>query len=303
MLVLPQSPVVDRMSLSMRCLFLLLCSVGLMGCFDNFYVPPVSKTNLGNKTSSNWEKEYDDLLQKYVNPANGLVDYKGLYKDKSKLDGILLALKGVNPKGWDDNQRLAFWINAYNIGMLWNIIEKMQTDGADVFATKKVSDFGDLFFRNRKFDIAGLNLSLDMIENGIIRHADAWKDKFPKDYYVERLRPEIHAAVSCAAMSCPPIKNTIWRSSTVDQELKDALTKVLNDTRFAILDASSGKPKMGQVFEWYYDDFKYNGKTAGAYLGSFVKDPKLKEALKKSGNDKAKLSFIPYDWTLNLWRK
>lgn len=288
----------------MRSLLLLIAGgIFLTGCFDNYYIPPTKGSNLGNQKSSDWKKDYSALLQKYVHPSKGLVDYKGLLQDKAKLDGILLALKDVKPTGWDDNQKLAFWINAYNIGMLWNIVEKMQTDGEEVFETKKVIDFGDLFFKTRKFEIAGINVSLDGIENGLIRNTEAFRDSFAKDLYISKLRPEIHAAVSCAALSCPPIRNTIWKADTVDKELQDALAKVMNNKDFVSLDSSSGKPKMVQIFDWFHEDFKYNGQTVGEYLGSLVQDPKLKQALEQAGNDKEKLLFETYNWELNLWKK
>ncbi len=282
-------------------LLVALC-VTLTGCFENFYLPPVKQTNLGGNESKDWQSDYSTLLQKYVHPTDGLVDYPGLFKEKAVLDSILLALKTVDRSGWDDNQKLAFWINAYNIAMMWNILDTMATEGENVFETKKVIDFEQLYFKTSRFTIAGLQLSLNELEYGIIRRDSTYTSKLKEEDLVSILRPEIHAAVSCAAISCPPIRNTIWKADTVDQELRDAFKKVMNSANFATLD-SSGKPKVSMIINWFFEDFKFQGQEVGAYLGSLVEDSQLKAALEAAGNDKDKYMFVEYDWNLNLWKK
>lgn len=287
----------------MRFLILaIVLSIPLAGCFENFYLPPVKQTDLGNNTSKDWRADYSKLLEKYVHPTDGLVDYPGLFKEKAILDSILLALKTVDTEGFDDNQKLAFWINAYNIAMIWNILDTMATEGEDIFNTKKVIDYEQLYFKTDRFTIAGKKLSLNEMEYGVLRLDKTYTSKFKESDLVKVVRPEIHAAVSCAALSCPPLRNKIWNADTVDQELRDAFKAVMNDTNFATLD-SSGKPKVSRIIDWFFVDFKFQGQTVGAYLSTLVEDSKLKAALEAAGDDKEKFIFNEYDWNLNLWKK
>ena len=56
-------------------------------------------------------KLFTEILSKHV--KNGLVNYKELKNDK-RLDEYLTALKSSNPDKLNRNEKLAFWINAYN---------------------------------------------------------------------------------------------------------------------------------------------------------------------------------------------
>jgi len=59
-------------------------------------------------------KSYDELLQKYVDDQ-GLVNYKGLQSERKKLQSYLSMLESNPPqKSWNENEKLAYWINAYN---------------------------------------------------------------------------------------------------------------------------------------------------------------------------------------------
>ena len=67
---------------------------------------------------------FDALLRKYV--KDGMVDYKGLLKDRAALDGYLKALAGADEKqleGASKAEKLAFFINAYNAITLERILD------------------------------------------------------------------------------------------------------------------------------------------------------------------------------------
>ena len=57
---------------------------------------------------------WDALLKKHVD-ANGMVDYKGFEKDRSKLNNYLEQLSSYEPsKEWSVQELLAYYINLYN---------------------------------------------------------------------------------------------------------------------------------------------------------------------------------------------
>ena len=66
---------------------------------------------------------FDGLLRKYVS-SSGNVNYKGLKSDVSKLDSYLKILEKVKVKDLSGrNEKMAFWINAYNAYTLKLIIK------------------------------------------------------------------------------------------------------------------------------------------------------------------------------------
>lgn len=281
----------------MKYLFAFLCMLYVLGsssCWENYEIP--SNTNgtitLNASPIEGWETAYAKLLNTYVNAA-GFVDYDGLLKEKQTLEGIIVALAKVDPKGWNEQKKLAFWINAYNICMLWNVLSKYP-------GFKLVTEHGDLFFRTNRFAIAGQALTLDGIEHRVLRgkdEVDKAKDNPIVGISVSKLNPGIHVALSCAAISCPPIRNTLWKESTVEKDLERQLEVIFNNPSFVSLEG--GKPSLLELFNWFFDDFKHNGKSVGEFFAQYVKNEDLKKALVAAGNDKSKFQFKTYNWGLN----
>ena len=58
--------------------------------------------------------EWNTLLNKFVN-TDGMVDYSGLIKEKTKLQAYLEMLgQNMPDDSWKNNEKLTYWINAYN---------------------------------------------------------------------------------------------------------------------------------------------------------------------------------------------
>mgnify|MGYP001344162645 CR=1 FL=1 len=277
-------------------LLLLLCLSLSTGCWQDYHEPKIDAIEMNAMPSAQWEADLKELLTTHVNDK-GLVDYATLATQKEKVEGIIAALNFVRiDASWTDEQKLAFWINAYNIIMFWNILSEYP----EVHTEKNVIAYQNAFFDTNKFAVAGVIVSLNDIEHKMLRNDNPDAEFVTNHLVVKTLRPEIHVAVSCAALSCPPLLNDIWEAEKVDETLKSQMRKVLNDEAFVSL-GSDGKPSVTSLVDWYNVDFKTETQTVGAYLASWLDDSKqeLKTALIAAGNDKSKLSFKNYDWTLN----
>ena len=94
-------------NIRMSRIFILLFSIGLLASCDKASFPSEAKAPIDHVI-------WDDLLQIHVD-TNGWVDYKGLAKDKEKLNEYLRLLSENHPNtDWSEAQRKAYWINAYN---------------------------------------------------------------------------------------------------------------------------------------------------------------------------------------------
>ncbi|NKB70107.1 MAG: DUF547 domain-containing protein [Candidatus Latescibacteria bacterium] len=233
---------------------------------------------------------FDQLLQTYVD-AEGRVDYLGLQAASGSLGGYLDSLASVSPTNQPDRfpgpaDELAYWINAYNAFVLWGVVQAYPVDS--------VKDIALLngFFRRLTFRAGGQEMTLDHIENKIIR-----------PLYQE---PRIHFVVNCGAVSCPPLGRRAMSGEKLDEQLQQALEQVVRNSQFVRLDPSSGTLHLSKIFDWFGGDFidwfpadqphGPNGPTLVDYLLPYLPaatDQHLRQ------HPETAIVFDDYDWALN----
>ncbi len=218
---------------------------------------------------------WDGLLKKHVSSA-GFVDYGGFKDDQAKLSAYLkLVSENAPAKDWSTNEKLAYWINAYNAFTVQLILDNAKSN------IKSIKDIGSSIkipFVNTPWDvkfikIGGEEMDLNNIEHGIIR----------KQFN----EPRIHFALVCAAKSCPPLRNEAFVASRLSAQLDDQGKKFINDSYKNEVSANS--MNISKLFNWYGGDFKKS-------------DPIL-NWINRYANTKAKpsakVSYKDYNWSLN----
>ena len=130
------------------------------------------------------------------------------------------------------------------------------------------------FFDKNKNEIGATHITLNDIENKLLRK------NFPKD-------PRFHFVLVCGGLGCPPIINAAYLPSTLDAQLEKQTKLALNDNRFIRI--NKNKVAISQIFEWYKSDFEHDGKVM-----DFINKYRSEQL-----PENAKISFYPYDWTLN----
>ena len=172
-----------------------------------------------------------------------------------------------------DQQRLAFLINAYNINVLNQVLAH--------WPVKKVIDVPG-FFDKTKVTVAGRQLTLNELENDEIRK---YHD------------PRIHAALVCAAMSCPPLLNEAYTDLKLDKQLSEVTTRWVNDPTKNR--AEGGVVYASKIIEWYADDF--NAGPYGSVAGFFRHFAEPGSALAKAiaAEKTPEIRYLEYDWQLN----
>lgn len=216
--------------------------------------------------------EWDALVKKHVS-KNGMVDYQGFLKDKKQLQVYLDKLSANRPTSkWSKNEKMAFWINAYNAFTVKLIL--------DHYPIKSIKDIKrGIPFVNSVWDIAFIPMGKDKIDLNYIEHTILRKEF--KD-------PRIHAAINCASFSCPLLRNEAYYASRLDEQLNDAMRKFVNDPQRNQLDKSN--IKISKIFSWFAGDFKLNGLSVVDYLNKYAK---------KRVQENARIEFLEYQWELN----
>ena len=156
---------------------------------------------------------FDQVLQEYVDDQ-GLVRYAALAQDRAQLDAYVDSLGHSSPASHPARfptreHELAYWINAYNAFTLRGVI--------DAYPIASVKDAFALsgFFNRQTFVAGGREMTLDHLENQIIRPTNQ--------------EPRIHFAVNCAALSCPQLDNRAFIGPDLDARLEQGLTRFAQD--------------------------------------------------------------------------
>jgi len=217
---------------------------------------------------------FDALLKKHVN-ERGMINYKGFKADQKDLKRYLdLLSKNPPENNWSREEKLAYWINAYNAYTIQLIL--------DYYPVKSIKDIGSAIkipFVNTPWDIKFITLgekkyNLNDIEHGTIRK------QFDD--------PRIHFALVCAAKSCPKLRNEAFTAAKLDRQLDDQGRDFLNDPAKNVV--TPGKASLSKILDWYSGDFKKNGQSVEGWINKYANN--------KLGKD-ASISFRDYDWTLN----
>ncbi len=236
---------------------------------------------------------FTELLSRVV--VDDRVDYAALAADRAPLDRYLDSLAAVTPpalQAASREDRLAFWINAYNACMLRLVVDHypIRRERVGLFQRARIVAAGypensvwqirDVFSRDH-CRIAGADRSQDEIEHEIIRP--------------EFQEPRIHFAVNCAALSCPVLWPEAYEGSRLDEQLDRAVFRLMGTpNHFRIEIGTPATLHLNRVLDWYSEDF---GGVEGLkrFFGDYL-----------SGRDRelviasdTRVRFFEYDWTLN----
>ena len=216
---------------------------------------------------------WTDLLKKHVR-SNGFVDYQGLVEDSTILNTYTKRLSD-NPPGsqWLDNEKIAYWINAYNAFTIKLIV--------DNYPVESIKDLNPVLsiplirtvWTQKWFEIGGEDFSLDRIEHKILRK--------------EFDEPRIHFAVNCASVSCPVLRPEAYMAGKLDEQLDEQARIFINDKSRNEL--SQNEVRISKIFTWFTGDFT-NGQSLIQYLNQFSQT---------SIDEKARVKHLDYDWRLN----
>ena len=222
------------------------------------------------------------------------VDYEALVEQRARLDGVLTSMAAVQASSLDDashEDRLAFWINAYNACMLKRVADHYPIEKAGgLFARIKnavadrpansVWQIEDTF-TEKHCPVAGAPRSQDEIEHEIIRPMGD---------------PRIHFVVNCAATSCPPLAPFAYTAAELDAQLDAAVRSLVSDPQHFEVGIDDGRAtvRLNKVLDWYKDDF---GGERGllTFLADYV-DERTSDLLRAPDTQ---VQYFEYDWTLN----
>lgn len=215
---------------------------------------------------------YGPLLKKYVTPSGIKYDaWKANAADLAALERVVDSVAKAPASTAASKEQLAFHLNAYNA---WILREKLREyPGNRKFSVLSVLPY---FNKADRITVAGKKMSFNNLENDIIR--PRFKD------------PRIHAALNCAAQSCPPLLAAPFDGKKLDSQLNGVVTRwVAMETGGVRLSADKKSADVSKIFDWFKDDF--------AVAGGVV--PFINKYRKEKLPADVKLNYQAYIWNLN----
>lgn len=290
------------------------------------------QTDLQKNLEKNIKKltqQWQLILDKHLSPER-LVNYKSLYKDISQLDKFISAHQRLPLSSASDQQKLAVLINFYNATMMRSLFSYIEDVDIKVdskeFLKLQINELKgiDDIWEQYRYSLNGVSLTLNNIEHQLIRRqsvGDAEIDKIYSSMQVSYLDPRIHAAVNCAALSCPRIAKKAFSPAEIDAQLESAMRSFVN-SEYQFKKKNNKTLTANKIVQWYYQDFDSIPQTwsdsdfrgAGDYLAKFFdnsgKDKKWKtNHFRKNFNSRSQVYIYDplfqvdfdffYNWTVN----
>lgn len=213
---------------------------------------------------------FAQVLSRYVTDDGGF-RYAALHgneADRALLQAYVGAIGETDPSNASREEQLAFYINAYNaltvndVLELWPVTSVMQEDG---------------FFDARTHKVAGTDMTLNALENDIIR------PRFEE--------PRIHFAVNCASAGCPWLSNEVYAAETLETQLEQQTQSYLRRT--VELNRRRKRASVTKIFEWFEADFAQTG------VKEFIAARLEEEDAAFVRRRDVRVTHFEYDWALN----
>jgi hypothetical protein len=238
-------------------------------------------------------KAFDQILDSYV--RDGLVYYRALKSDRGKLDGYLNMLGSASIDKLSREERLAFWLNAYNAVVLRTVIDHypIQNRSSD-YPPRSIRQIPGAFER-LPHHLAGRTVTLDQIEQTVLPEFND---------------PRVYLALGRGALGGGRLRSEAFSPEQVDKQLTEVANECISRTECVQIDRDAGKVNATAIFSWREKEFvaAYADKAPPTFSNrspieraviAFV-GPKLltieKEFLDKNT---FQVAYKPFDWHLN----
>jgi len=233
---------------------------------------------------------WDGLLKKHVrwlpDQKQSRVDYDGFKADRAALKKVLDAMSAVPPaefERWSREQQMAFLVNAYNAFTVELILTRWPE-------LKSIKDLGSLLqspWKKKFFVLLGEERHLDWIEHEQLR--PLYKD------------PRVHAAVNCASIGCPALRNEAFTAPKLQAQFDDGMQRFMSDrTRNRV---AGGKLEVSMIFKWFREDWEQGwlgfNKLDDLFVRYAVQLSDQPDEQRKLRERALSPGFLDYDWSLN----
>ena len=252
----------------------------------------------GDQVSYNREL-WEATLGEHVDDR-GMVAYAQLKVHPMHLHAYVRSLASLTRQeydAWSRSEQIAFWINAYNALTLKLIIDHYPIEpglvAGEIYPASSIRQIPGAWTKVQ-FLVMGEKMTLGEIEHQQLRATFN--------------QPEIHVALVCAAMSCPPLRNEPYVGARLDQQFDDQARRFLAGQGNFRVDRDAGVVYLSSIFSWFGEDFTSgyradfgfgehddNVRAVLNYVSRYVSEADARDLLAGQFT----VAYLDYDWSLN----
>ncbi len=258
---------------------------------------------LNVESATSFHNKCADVFENYVD-ERGMVDYKALRRKRLELKAVLGQFSKLNPKeykSWSKEDKIAFWINVYNLNKLdvvtenYPITPASRFHGLDYWAPSSIRHIESEINRH-KFLVMDEEFTFVEVERRFFRK--------------EFDDPRIFFAITGACVSSPPLRNEPYFGDKLNEQMEDQAKKFISSPLAFRIDRENQKVYLSALFQIssYGEEFvkkfaidrkfKNQSPVTRAVL-NFICNyiPRQDVSYLEAGNYTVK--FMSYDWTIN----
>ena len=246
-----------------------------------------------------------DILTNFVNDK-GMVNYKMLKRNRPKLKKILNEFAKLDPNeynSWPKEDKIAFWVNAYNMNVLKIIVNNYPIKSS---RWERIFRWPPSSVRYIDKNIGGISK-----QKFIVRKEEFTLREIERRFFREKFdEPRVFFALFRATLSSPPLRNEPYYGCKLDKQLDDQVKKFLFSRCAFEIDRKKQRVYLSAILQptWFGKEFgsKY------ATDKKFKDQPPITRAILNfitnyiSEQDtfflerqNYSVKYIRYDWRLN----
>lgn len=237
----------------------------------------------------------DEILD--VNVRDGLVYYRALQSQRGRLDRYAAALDvpAATYDAWSAEQKMAFWVNAYNTFVLQTVIDRYPIRGRSPdYPSSSVRQIPGAFDRT-PHRAAGRSVTLDEIEKTIL---PAFKE------------PRLYLALGRGAVGSGRLRSEAYTAARLKTQLEAVQAEFVRDEHMIAIDRTAGTMSVTPIVSWNGEHFvdAYDTGSNGAMaqrspieraLVAFISPNLLPLEREFVQQNQFKVMYRPFDWRLN----
>lgn len=232
-----------------------------------------------------------------ANVRDGMVYYRALQSVRGRLDRYVASLNvpAAEYGRWSREQRMAFWINAYNAVVLQTVVDHYPIHGrSSMYPASSARQIPGAFER-AKHTLAGRSLTLDEIEKTVLPE---FKD------------PRLYLALGRGAVGSGRLRSEAYTAARLPAQLDAVGAEFVSDSAMMRIDQLTGQLSVTPIISWHEAEFTaaYDTGAAGPFaqrspveraIIAFVSPHLLRLEREFVERNTFRVVFHQFDWRLN----
>ena len=237
----------------------------------------------------------DQLLD--LNVRDGLVYYRALRSERGRLDRYVASLNVPAPthEKWQRDEKIAFWLNAYNAIVLQTVVSHYPIRGkSSMYPASSIRQIPGAF-EHAKHRVAGRMLTLDDIEKTILPQFED---------------PRLYLALGRGAVGSGRLRSEAYSAPRLTAQLASVASEFVSDQAMLKIDALTGQVSVTPIISWREAEFvaAYDKGPQGPFaerspveraIIAFISPHLLRLERQFVEQNTFRLVFHQFDWRLN----